>query len=116
MARTVSVTREGETAGWGDGRGHRAPPGDILQKKKKKKGQEQGEDAARTACKQCASWLQRCGWLGFSGMTEKSELLSKKLILKTVSPNSYRPYGMFENMGYGWIEMFLWQIRGMKER
>lgn len=37
MARTVSVTREGETTGWGDGQGHRAPPGDILQKKKKKK-------------------------------------------------------------------------------
>lgn len=31
MARTVSVTREGETTGGGGGRGHGAWPGDILQ-------------------------------------------------------------------------------------
>lgn len=70
MARTVSVTREGETTGgggrpgaWGLAWGHSANTG---------RRQEEGEGAVGTACKQCTSRLRSWGRPGFSGTTEKS--------------------------------------------
>lgn len=89
MARTVSVGREGESAGWGGGdRGHGAQPEDILQI-------QVGRQEEGVSCKgvlQAVYFLApKSGVAGaFRGHRKKSEPQSKKLVLKTISPNSYK--------------------------
>lgn len=94
MARTVSVTREGEAAGVGGGWGHGAQPGGVLQVQARRR----SRDGSRKDVLQAVYFpAPTRGRQGVSGATEDSEPRSKTLVLETTSPNRYGYYGILEN-------------------